>query len=97
MKTILFIVLTLGLFWLVPIVVHADCLSLGGYTSLAFETDQKIIFYRGRRPIAALKLSNCKVYANSSVELIKNYVCDNETIIVDGQECGLWSVDSLAF
>ena len=97
MKTILFIALTLGLFWLVPIILHADCLSLGGYTSMVFESDQKIIFYRGSRPIASVKLRDCKVYANSSVLLIKSYVCDDDKIIVDGQQCNLFSVDSLAF
>ena len=97
MKTILFIALTLGLFWLVPLVLYADCLSLGGYTSWFFESNQKIIFYRGSRPIAAVKLRDCKVYENSRVLLIKSYVCDDDKIIVDGQQCSIFSVDSLAF
>ncbi len=97
MKTILFTALTLGLFWLVPIVLHADCLSLGGYTSWVPESNQKIIFYRGSRPIASVKLQDCKVYANSSILLVKSYVCDDYKIIVDGRECNLFSVDSLAF
>ncbi len=97
MKTILFVALTLALFWLVPMALHADCLSLGGCTSWFFETDQKIIFYRGARPIASVKLRDCKLHANSSVLLIKSYVCDSDKIIVDGEECNLFSVDSLAF
>ena len=97
MKTILLIALTLGLLWLLPTVLHADCLSIGGYTSSVFENDRKIIFYRGPRPIASVKLHDCKVYADSSIILIKNNVCNNDKIIVDGQECTLFSVDSLAF
>ncbi len=97
MKTILFIVLTVGFFWLAPGILHADCLALGGCTSWFFESNQKIIFYRGSRPIASVKLRDCKVYADSSVLLIKSYVCDDDKIIVDGQECILFSVDSLAF
>lgn len=97
MKKILFTLLILGLFWLIPEALRADCLSLGGYTSWVPENDQKIIFYRGSRPIAAVKLQDCKVYPNSGVVLIKSYICDNDKIIIDGQGCRLFTVDSLAF
>jgi len=97
MKTVILIILTLGLLWLVPIFLHADCISLGGYTSWVLESSQKIIFYRGSRPIAIVKLQDCKVYANSSVQLKKSHTCDYDKIIIDGQECTLFSVDSLAF
>jgi hypothetical protein len=97
MKTLLLIVLILGFLWLFPIFLHADCISLGGYTSWVLENNQKIIFYRGSRPIASVKLQDCKVYSDSIVQLKKSYTCDYDKIIIDGQECTLFSVDSLAF
>ncbi len=97
MKTILFIALASGLFWLIPTVLQADCLSLGGYTSFAFEGDRKIIVYRGARPIASLRLESCRVSQNSSVLLVRSHTCNNDKIIVDGEECTIFSVDSLAF
>ena len=97
MKTILLILLILGLSWLVPEVLRADCVGLGGYTSWAPEDDQKIIFYRGSRPIAAVKLQDCKAYSDSSIRLVKSYVCGGDKMFIDGHECRLFSVDSLAF
>ncbi len=92
-----FIVLAVGVFLLVPIIVCADCLSVGGYSSYVFESDRNVVFYRGSRPIASVKLRDCRVYENSSIRIIKSNICNDSKIIVDGQECTLFSVDSLAF
>ncbi len=97
MKSISFVLLMLILFWLVPGALRADCVGLNGYTSWSPENDQKIIFYRGSRPIASVKLRNCKVYSNSDVRLVKGYVCGDDNIMIDTQQCGIFSLDSLAF
>ncbi len=97
MKTLSFALLMLFPFWLVPGALRADCVGLNGYTSWVAENDQKVIFYRGSRPIAAAKLWNCKVYSDSDIRLMKGYVCSNDKIVIDRQECGLISLDSLGF
>jgi hypothetical protein len=96
MKTISFVLLMLGLFWLVPGTLRADCVGLGGWTAWVPQNDQKIVFYRGSTPIAAVKLWNCNVYSNSDVRLVKNYVCSNDRMLIDGQECAIFSLDSLS-
>lgn len=97
MKTISFALLMLGLFGLVPGALRADCVGLNGYTSWIPENDQKIIFYRGSRPIAAVKLRNCRVYSDSNIRLTKGFVCGDDNIVIDDQQCGIFSLDSLAF
>ena len=97
MKIISFALLILGLFWLVPGALRADCVGLNGYTSWIPENDQKIIFYMGSRPTAAVKLSDCKVHSNSDVRLIKGYVCGDDNIVIDNHQCKIFSLDSLAF
>jgi hypothetical protein len=77
-----------GLLW-------ADCLDFSRATSWSVEGDQKIIFYRGTFPFAALTLQDCTVMPNSTVRLSKTYMCGSDTIFVDDQECGLVSLDSL--
>ena len=77
-----------------PYLVQADCVSLEGYTSWVPEGDLQIAFYRGSRPIGVLTLQGCRINRNSTIRLIKSYVCDEDTILIDGAECQLMSVSS---
>lgn len=89
--------LILGLLLFSPNLLFADCLSLAGYTAWVAEGDRKIIFYRGTRPIAAVKPQDCRIYPSSSLLLIKSLLCDGDKIIIDNAECNIMTVDSLAF
>ena len=82
------LLLSTGLLW-------ADCTDFSRATSWSVEGDQKIVFSRGPARFAELSLQDCKVYPNSNVQLTKSYMCDSDTIIVDGQECNLLSLRSL--
>ena len=82
------LLLSTGLLW-------ADCTDFSRATSWSVEGDQKIVFSRGPVRFAELTLQDCKVYSNSNVQLTKSYMCDSDTIIVDGQECNLISLRSL--
>lgn len=75
--------------------VWADCVRIAGYNSWIIEGDNKIIFYRGSSPIAAVTLQNCKVYPRSDIRLSKAYMCDSDKIIIDGQECNIFSLQSM--
>ena len=77
-----------------PCLVQADCVGLEGYTSWVPEGDLKIVFYRGSRPIGVLTLQSCHINRNSTIRLIKSYVCNEDTIVVDDAECQLMSVSS---
>lgn len=87
----------LGLLVFSPNLLFADCVSLGGYSGWVPEGDRKIIFYRGSRPIAAVKLQDCRIYPSSRLLLIRSLVCDADKIIIDGVQCNIMTVDSLAF
>ncbi len=81
-------------FLFLPHLVQADCISLKAYTSWIPEGDHQIAFYRGSTPLGVLTLQACRVYSNSTIVLVKDYVCDEDTIVIDGTECSLMSVSS---
>ena len=88
-------VLSFALLLLSASLLWADCMDFSRSTSWIVEGDQKIIFYRGPVPFAALVLQDCLVNPNSNVRLTKQYMCDSDKVIVDGNECSLVSLDSL--
>jgi hypothetical protein len=73
----------------------ADCVQIAGYNSYIIEGDKKIIFYRGSSPIAVVTLQDCKVYPQSDIRLTKAYMCESDKIIIDGQACNIFSLESM--
>ncbi len=91
------ILVGLVIFLLFPNLLLADCLDLGGYTSWYAQGGHTIIFYQGVRPMASVDLPYCSIRPESSVRLIKNYVCDADYIIVDGDKCTIGTISSSSF
>ncbi len=91
------ILLGLGISLLFPNQGLADCLDLGAYTSYYVQGGHTIIFYQGVRPIATVDVPYCSIRPESSIRLIKNYVCDADYIIVDGEKCTIGTVSSSSF
>jgi hypothetical protein len=96
MRKLVFGLFLIGVLFFSPRILLADCLSLGGYTSWVL-MDEKMIFYRGSRPLAAVKIQDCRVRPNSQILFVKSYMCDGDKLLVDGEECSIFSLDSLAF
>ena len=94
MKTKIFILLSLSILLLSPNMVLSDCLDLGGFTSWKIEGDHTILFYRQNSPIAKVNLKGCTVTESSTVRLTKSYVCNSDSLIVDGQECAIMTISS---
>ena len=94
MKKKIFILLSFSILLFSPNLVLSDCLDLGGFTSWKVEGDHTILFYRQNSPIAKVNLKGCTVTAASTVRLTKSYVCDSDSLIVDGQECAIMTVTS---
>jgi len=94
MKKKIFILLSFSILLFSPNLVLSDCLDLGGFTSWKVEGDHTIIFYRQNSPMAKVNLRGCKVTASSTVRLMKSYVCDSDSLIVDGQECAIMTITS---
>ncbi len=89
------IVISFVLFFFSAGLLWADCMDFSRSTSYAVEGSQKIIFYRGSVPFASVVLQDCMVNPNSNVRLTKQYMCDSDKVVVDGEECNLVSLDSL--
>ena len=91
------ILLGLGISLLLPNLGSADCLDLGAYTSYYIQGAHTVIFYQGVRPLAYVDLPYCSIRSESSILLVKNYVCDSDYMIVDGERCTIGSLSSSSF
>jgi hypothetical protein len=94
MKKKIFILLSFSILLFSPNLVLSDCLDLGGFTSWKVQDDHTILFYRQNSPIAKVNLKGCTVTASSTVRLTKSYVCNSDSLIVDGQECAIMTITS---
>ena len=94
MKRKIFILLSFSILLFSPNLVLSDCLDLVGFTSWKLEGDHTILFYRQNSSIAKVNLKGCKVTESSTVHLTKNYVCNSDSLIVDGQECAIMTITS---
>jgi hypothetical protein len=89
---IIFLVAIL-LIWAKPAL--PDCTDLGTYTSWTLEDSHRIVFYRGKTPIARLNIPDCEIHRSSKILLDKGYVCDSDTLTIDGEECWIMTVEVL--
>ena len=94
MKTKIFVLLSFSVLLFSPNLVLSDCLDLGGFTGWKVQGDHTILFYRQNSPTAKVNLKGCKVTASSTVSLRKSYVCDSDSLIVDGKECAIMTITS---
>jgi hypothetical protein len=85
----------LAVLLLFPHLSLADCVDLGNYTGWYLEDAHTIIFYVGRIPLATLTISDCQIRQSSYVLLITNYVCNSDSILVDGQKCRIMTVKTM--
>ncbi len=54
---------------------------------ILIERGHQVIFCQGRAPMALVNVPYCDVYCSSRIYLIKSYIGDSDSIIVDGKEC----------
>ena len=92
MKIKIFILLGFAVLLFCPKMVLSDCTDLGRSTSLYVVDDQSIIFYVGNSPLAKVVLEDCTVTRSSNIRLLKTYVCDDDSLLVDGEECSIMTV-----
>ena len=94
MGKIVFVLLGFSVLLFSPNVVLSDCTDLGRFTSWTVQGESTIIFYYQNSAIAQVVLQDCTVDASSSIRLMKSYVCENDTILVNGQECSIMTLTS---
>ena len=94
MGKIILAILTVSWVILTPRLGLSDCRDLGNFTSWYAQDGQTLVFYAQNAPIARVVLQDCSVNASSNIRLIKSYMCDSDTILVDGQECSIMTLTS---
>jgi hypothetical protein len=88
----IFVLLSFSLLLLSPSLALCDCADFTRMTSWAVQGGSTVIFYAGNLPFARVDLQDCTVDSSSNIRLTKSYVCDSDSIMVNGQECAIMSL-----
>jgi hypothetical protein len=94
MKNKILILLSLFVLVFSPNLVLSDCTDFSRATSSYPLDGRTIIFYGQYAPIAQVVLLTCSVNASSNIRLLKNYMCDSDSLIVDGKKCAIMTLNS---
>ena len=94
MKKNISILLCIGILLALPSLAASDCLSFGRATSWYVQDENTIIFYSQMKPVARIVLQDCTVSPSSNIRLLKTYMCDADSLLVDGKECAILSLTS---
>ena len=86
------ILLSFSLLFLAPSLAMSDCADFTRMTGWSPLNNHSIIFFAGNLPIATINLQSCTVDSSSDVRVMKGYVCDNDSIVVNGQECAIMTL-----
>jgi len=93
MKRILFLMLVITLVLLSSNIVFSDCVDLKRSNSWYAQGGHTVIFYVGISPIAYVDM-RCPVKPSSTIRLMTNYICDSDSIVIDGEVCNIMTVRS---
>ncbi len=77
-----------------PNQVFSDCLDLKRSTGWYALDEQTVIFYTRSTPVARVVFQDCTVDASSNIHLLNSYLCDGDTVLVNGQSCPIMTVIS---
>jgi len=88
----IFILLGFSLLLLSPSLAQCDCADFTRMTSWSVQGSSTVIFYTGNLPFARIDLQDCTVDSSSNIRLTKSYVCDSDSLMVNGQECAIMSL-----
>jgi hypothetical protein len=94
MKKYILILLCLGILLVVPNLAVSDCTDFSSATSWDVQDDNTIIYYSENRPVAKIVLQDCTVSSSSNIRFLKTYMCDSDSLLVDGEECAIMSITS---
>ena len=93
----LFFLVVLFLVTFISTEVWAECALLTGTSGWDRMDAHKVKFYKGTTGLAVLEIPNCDIYTRSEIHLKSDYVCNGDTIIVDGAVCDIRNVERLHY
>jgi hypothetical protein len=94
MKKNILVLLCLGIFLALPNLAVSDCKDFGRVTNWYVQDENTIIFYSQNIPVAEIVLQDCTVNSSSNIRFLKTYMCDNDSLLIDGEECAIMSLTS---
>jgi hypothetical protein len=93
MKRILFLIVFALLILLSSDIVFSDCVDLKRSNGWYAQGGHTIIFYVGFTPIARVDV-RCPVKPSATIRPMTSYICDSDSIVIDGEVCNIMTVDS---
>ena len=78
-----------------PHLARADCADLRNFTTWTATSPHTVLFSWGNRPLALIDISDCVIHPLSTIVLFKSYVCDSDTLMIDGKECRILNLMAL--
>jgi hypothetical protein len=94
MKRNILIWVCLSILLALPSLAVSDCTDFGRVTSWYVQNENTIIYYRQNTPVAKIVLQDCTVNSSSNIRPTKSYMCDEDSLIIDGQECAIGELTS---
>ncbi len=95
MKRYIFILMCLGVLLILPHLVLADCVDLGGFNGFVLQGANTVVLYAGSTPVGQFDVQNCDVKPKSRILLLNSMVCDGNEVTIDGNRCTVMDVKSL--
>jgi hypothetical protein len=74
-------------------IVFSDCVDLTRSNGWYAQGGHTIVFYVGFTPIARVDV-HCPVKPSSTIRPMTNYICDSDSIVIDGEVCNIMTVNS---
>jgi hypothetical protein len=87
------ILLLLGILVVVPNLVLADCADIGGFTGFSVTRNNRVTLYSMNKPYVRFDVQG-SIDPTSRLQLIKDYVCDGDEVLVDGFKSTILNVNS---
>ena len=94
MKKNILILLSLGIFLVFPRLAASDCVDFGRANIWYVQNENTIIYYSQNKPVAKIVLQDCTVNSSSNIRFLKTYMCDSDSLLIDGEECAIMSLTS---
>ena len=94
MKKNILILVCLSILLALPNLAVSDCTDFSRVTSWYVQSENTIIFYKQMAPVARVVLKECTVNSSSNIRPTKSYMCDEDSLVIDGQVCAIMELIS---
>jgi hypothetical protein len=94
MGTKMFVFLGFLVLIFLPNIAVSDCVDLGRVTGWFVQGEDTVLFYNQNTPVAKVVMKDCTLNSSSNVRLMKSYLCDEDGLIVDDQQCAIMTLIS---